>query len=123
MANASILSVVSDLFFVAKMNETAKQLGITLKNVSSEAVLLEKAKEKPALIVFDLNFSAMRPVELIAKLKADAELREIPLLAFLSHVQVDLQKAAREAGCDEVMPRSAFSADLPRILQRAANGG
>lgn len=122
MTDTKIISVVGDLFFVAKINETAKQLGITLKNVTSEALLLEKAKDKPALIVFDLNFSAMRPVELIAKLKADSELRDIPLLAFLSHVQVDLQKAAQAAGCDEVMPRSAFSANLPRILQRSANG-
>jgi CheY-like chemotaxis protein len=116
MANANILAVVGDLFFVAKINETAKQLGVTLKNVTNEAVLMERAKDKPALIIFDLNYSAMRPVELISKLKADAALKDVRLLGFLSHVQTDLKTAAEAAGCDEVMPRSAFSANLPEIL-------
>jgi len=43
------------------------------------------------------------------------------LLGFLSHVQVDLQRAAIAAGCDEVMPRSAFSANLNQILSRESN--
>jgi hypothetical protein len=38
-------------------------------------------------------------------------------LGYLSHVQSELKKKAEETGCDVVMPRSAFSKNLPRILK------
>ena len=119
----TILAVVTDLFFSVKINEAAKRAGVTLKYVTSEKDLLEKAKADPALIIFDLNFEAVRPIELIVKLKGTAELKHIALLGYLSHVQTDLQKLAQEAGCDTVMPRSAFSMDLNKILMRYAGAG
>ena len=119
----TVLAVVNDLFFSAKINEAAKRAGVTLKYVTSEKDLLEKAKADPALIILDLNFEAVRPIELIGKLKATAELKHIGLLGYLSHVQTDLQKLAQEAGCDTVMPRSAFSMDLNKILMRYAGAG
>jgi PleD family two-component response regulator len=119
----TILAVVTDLFFSVKINEAAKRAGVTLKYVTSEKDLLEKAKADPALIIFDLNFEAVRPIELIVKLKGTAELKHIALLGYLSHVQTDLQKLAQEAGCDTVMPRSAFSMDLNKILMRYAGTG
>ena len=44
----------------------------------------------------------------------------ISILGYLPHVQTDLQKLAREAGCDTVMPRSAFSLNLSQILVQHA---
>jgi len=55
-------------------------------------------------------------LELIGKLKGDAALKHISLLGYLSHVQAELKMKAQEAGCDVVMPRSAFSMNLPQIL-------
>jgi CheY-like chemotaxis protein len=120
MSNPKVLAVVNDLFFASKINEAAKHAGVQLIYVTNEAALLEKAKDNPALIIFDLNFTAAHPVELIAKLKGDPASKQIRLLAYLSHVQVDLMKAAEEAGCDEVLPRSAFSMNLPQILKSHA---
>ena len=58
MTNPKVLAVVNDIFFSAKINEGAKQAGVQLVYVANEAALLEKAKDNPALIIFDLNFSA-----------------------------------------------------------------
>jgi hypothetical protein len=44
--------------------------------------------------------------------KSDEATREISTVGFLSHVQKDLAVAAREAGCDRVVARSAFTKDL-----------
>jgi hypothetical protein len=44
-------------------------------------------------------------------------LKETAVLGFLSHVQHDLKAAAAEAGCDRILPRSAFTAELPDILR------
>ena len=116
MANVTVLAVVSDLFFSAKINEAAKRAGVTLEYVTAEKDVLEKARSNPALIILDLNFDAVRPVELIGKLKGNADLKHIRLIGYLSHVQTELKMKAQEAGCDQVMPRSAFSMNLPQIL-------
>ena len=116
----TVLAVVSDLFFTAKINEAAKKAGVKLQYVTTEKDLLEKAKTHPALIIFDLNFDAVHPLKLIGKLKGNAELKHISLLGYLSHVQAELKLKAQETGCDMVMPRSAFSMNLPQILKRHA---
>jgi ActR/RegA family two-component response regulator len=112
----TVLAVVNDIFFQAKISGAAKQAGVTLKYVTTEKDLFEKARMNPAFVVFDLNFTAVAPIALIEKLKSDPALRGIRLLAYLSHVQTDLQKMAIAAGCDEVMPRSAFSMNMNRIF-------
>ena len=44
--------------------------------------------------------------------------RGTSVIGFLSHLQGDLKAKAMEAGCDMVMPRSAFSQNLPNLLRR-----
>jgi DNA-binding NarL/FixJ family response regulator len=119
---AKVIAMVGDIFFGAKISAAAKQVGVALEYAGNEAVLMEKAKSNPSLIIFDLNQTSSQPLDLIAKLKSDAALKEIPVVGFLSHVQTDLAAAAKQAGCDQVMPRSAFSANLPEILQKGAAG-
>lgn len=116
---AKIVAVVDDLFFGAKISETARQLGAELQLVrAADFSPARLANGSPALVIVDLNAGSANPVELVRQLKSDAELGRLPVIGFLSHVQVDLQRAAQQAGCDEVMPRSKFSATLPEILRR-----
>jgi CheY-like chemotaxis protein len=58
-------------------------------------------------------------MDLARRLKADQQLRSIPLLGFFSHVQTELQCQAEAAGFDRVIPRSAFSKYLGEILSGA----
>ena len=119
--NKRVLAVVSDLFFSAKITEAAKRAGVHVEYVTSGKELIPKAKESlPTLIIFDLNYEAADPLKLISKLKASSELKQISLIGYLSHVQVELKAKAQESGCDMVMPRSAFSVNLPQILKRHA---
>jgi PleD family two-component response regulator len=113
-----VLAVVSDLFFSVKLTDAAKRCGLALEFVKDPAELLEKAKEKPTLIVFDLNFDAMEPLKLIAKLKGQPATKGISLLGYVSHVQGELKQSAQEAGCDMVLARSAFSQSLTQIFKR-----
>ena len=113
-----VLAVVTDLFFSVKLSEAAKRNGLALEFVKEGKDLLEKAKEKPSLIVFDLNFEAANPLQLIAKLKGNSETRGISLIGYLSHIQAELKQQAQEAGCDMVMARSALSQNLLQIFKR-----
>src|SRR3990172_1835020 len=114
-----VLAVVDDLFFVSKLQETARQVGAEVRVVRAADFRAESLRgAKPALAVFDLNATSANAVGLIRQMKADAELKEIPVIAFLSHVQVDLQRAAQAAGCDQVLPRSKFTTELPALLRQ-----
>ncbi len=118
----SVVAVVDDLFFVSKLQETARQVGAQLVTVRAAAFHLDDLRQqKPALIIFDLNTTSGNAVELVRQLKSDAELKEIPVIAFFSHVQVELQRAAQEAGCDQILPRSQFTATLPQLLRQAVS--
>jgi PleD family two-component response regulator len=113
-----VLAVVSDLFFSVKITDAAKRAGMTVELIKDAHEVLIKAKAKPSVIIFDLNFEDVKPLDLIAKLKASAEYKGVSLIGYLSHVQGELKQAAQEAGCDMVMARSAFSQNLPQILKR-----
>ncbi|MGA8366744.1 MAG: hypothetical protein ACLQMT_02280 [Candidatus Acidiferrales bacterium] len=114
---AQVVALVDDLFFQAKLAETAKQLGVEFSACSTpDALVAEVAKGAAKLVVVDLN-ARDHPLEAIERLQAAG--LTIPLIGFLSHVQQDLAERARAAGCREVMPRSKFTRDLATILARA----
>jgi len=121
-ATSRIFSFVDDLFFQAKIQETARKLNVKVEFVKSEHDLTERIKqngeEKPSLIIFDLNSSSVKPLSLIPKLKN--KLKKTSVIGFLSHVQGDLKQKAHEVGCDMVLPRSAFSQNLAQLLRRHA---
>src|SRR5882762_1406549 len=73
----------------------------------------------PALIIFDLNGNTTKPLVTIPKLKAKFK-KQTSILGFVSHLQGELKVKASEVGCDSVMPRSAFSQNLPNLLRRYA---
>lgn len=121
MESKKVLAVLEDLFFTVKINEAAKRAGLPIAFVKSEQDVLERARDQPSLIILDMNFLGLDPLNLIRKLKADEQTRRINLIGYLSHVQGELKQQAQEAGCDMVMPRSAFSQNLPQILKRHAS--
>lgn len=120
-APTKIFFFIEDLFFIAKIQETARKLGVKIAFIKNDkesiAQLTGKDEEKPGLIVFDLNNANAKPLTLIPKLKAKLK-RSTSIVGFLSHLQGDLKAKATEAGCDTVMPRSAFSQNLPNLLRR-----
>lgn len=115
-----ILVAVDDLLFSSKIRATAKQAGVELTFARSPGEILEQARAiRPALAIFDLNSGKTDPIATIAALKADPALASIPTLGFASHVHTDLIAAARQAGADQVVPRSAFAGKLAEILLSA----
>jgi CheY-like chemotaxis protein len=112
-----IIAIVDDLFFASKIRGTGEQVGVTTSFPRTVgAVIAGVAQDKPSLILCDLHSQRIDAVELAKKLKADEGTRDVPLIGFFSHVQTDLQRAAIEAGFDQVIPRSVFARDLVKIL-------
>ena len=120
-APTRIFAFVDDLFFLAKIQEVSRKLNVKVEFVKSEKDITEKTgenpEEKPSLIVVDLNSNSIKPLPIISKLRSRYK-KPTSIVGFVSHVQGDLKMKAQEAGCDVVMPRSAFSQNLPNILRR-----
>ena len=115
-----VLVVVEDLLFTVKISDAAKRAGLTAEFVKSEADVFDRVKDKPRLIILDLNANSVEPLKLITALKSDDNTKGISLIGYLSHVQGELKQQAHDAGADMVMARSAFSQNLPQILKRHA---
>ena len=113
-----IIAIVDDLFFAAKIRGTAEQVGATAKFPRTiEAAIEAVANDHRSLILCDLHAQRIDPNDLARTLKSDDKTRDIALVGFFSHVNVELQRTAIEAGFDRVIPRSVFARDLVQILR------
>jgi CheY-like chemotaxis protein len=116
------VALVEDLLFLSKIHETAKAVGVTVNTGDTRSCVASIAAARPQGILLDLNSRMLGAVDCVRALKADRATRQIPILGFVSHVQSDLIAAARNAGCDLVLGRSAFRQRLPDLLRKLASG-
>jgi CheY-like chemotaxis protein len=107
---------MDDLIFQMKVAETAKHLGVEFKVAANAEILAGMLEPPTKLILIDLN-SKSDPVATIVRLRATE--KELPIISFLSHVQVDLAAHAKAAGSTQVLPRSTFTQNLASILAAA----
>lgn len=115
----TVLVVVNDLFFLSKIQQTLEQGRYTpLVIHTEEAALLAAREHHPCLVLLDMGMQTPDPLRLIAALKGDPDLRAIPVLAYLSHVDRQRWRQAEALGCDRVVARSEFSARLPDLVDR-----
>ena len=101
-------ALVTDLFFKAKIAETARQLGVEIvfaKNIGE----IFGAK----LVIVDLEKFGAGVVPEIKKANLKAK-----IVGYLSHVQVELKKQALENGCGLVLAKSEFSKRLAELLTK-----
>ena len=116
-----ILAVLDDLMFSSKIRTTAGQLGIAVTFArSADAALAEMRATPPSLVILDLNNTRTSPLTLVADMKRDPALASVKTVGYASHVQTDVIDAARRAGVDAVMARSAFTQQLAEILRSAS---
>jgi CheY-like chemotaxis protein len=139
---AAIVSFIGDLFFLSRIDRAAEDLDLELISIESAAsispefggedpnrpgealtgvdgaLIRRLTSHRPGLLVFDLNNAAVPWRRWIALLKSSPATRRIPLLAFGSHMDVETMTAAREAGADEVVARSRFTSELPKLIHK-----
>jgi CheY-like chemotaxis protein len=115
-----VLALVDDLMFRSKIKSTAAPLGVAVTFAgSSDAALTAMRAARPALVILDLNNPRTDPLGTISAMKKDPALTSIPTVGYVSHVDVATIDAARAAGVDDVLARSAFSMRLAELLSRA----
>jgi CheY-like chemotaxis protein len=116
MQPEKISLVVDDMFFAAKINAAAGAAGRAVERIRSREQLEQLAAAPPLLVIVDLKADSLDPMQAITFLKSHNELRAIPVVAFVSHVQTETIRRAQAAGYDFVLPHSAFTQMLPDIV-------
>lgn len=116
----TILLLVPDLFFQARIETAARRMGLrVLKAVTWKAALEVAKKTPPAGVVLDLGApAAAGPFKFLEKRRADRALAGMRTLGFLDHVRADLAEKARKAGCSTVVTKNALSLDTDGYLRR-----
>ncbi|HKP45379.1 MAG TPA: hypothetical protein VJT50_02165 [Pyrinomonadaceae bacterium] len=113
----TVIAVIDDMFLASKVRATAKALGMVAAFPRGlDALRSSIADNVPDIIVVDLQHAKVDPIELGAELKANEKLAGTPVVGFFSHVEAELQRKAVQAGYDQVMPRSVFFTELPKVL-------
>ena len=114
------LLLCDDLIFASKVTATARAHGLSVRVARSpEQLAVLAAREWPAGVVLDLHVPGLDVAEVVRLFRGQEPVPR--LVGFGSHVDAERLRAARLAGCDLVLPRSAFVAkletDLPAWLQ------
>lgn len=116
------LAVCADLLFAARIRAAGAQAGMPVETLSRGDPLERARALGPGLVLLDLDTRWLDAPAFIRSLKADPALGAVTVVAFVSHVREDAIGAAREAGADRVLARSAFVRQLPDLLRAAAGG-
>ena len=118
METGSAIGVVlsDDLMFSSRITGTARSLGLTIKPARTIEILENHVRQaSPCCVILDLAFPTLQLADLLDWLrKSCAPMPRV--VAYGSHVDAAGLKAAWDAGCDVVLPRSAFVEQLPHKL-------
>ena len=105
-----VLAVVKDLFFVARIRETARLANVPLKFARTRDELRAALDEGPRLVLIDLTGG----FDYEAMFSALGETRP-PVLAFTTHALAK-QTQPWHARCDRVVTKETLTAELPQLL-------
>jgi len=110
------LLLSDDLIFTSRVTGTARAAGLAVKAARAVEALEALARQQhPTCVLVDLANPGLELPELLSRLRAVCP--QMPrVVAYGSHVDAAGLRAARAAGCDVVLPRSAFVEQLPLEL-------
>ena len=131
---------VADLMFTMKIENVARHAGFDLRWLTENGDTGDGAAEglgerlngrlgqlfqtitqiQPALLLFDLENSAVPWEQWIPAFKTSPATRRIPILCFGSHRNVEQMKRATEVGANQVVARSKFVADMAALFHKHA---
>lgn len=109
------LAILDDLFFVARIQGTAKACGATLEIAPPARALERVAALRPGRVLVDLH-ATLDLDALVAGIRSAAGGSHVRITGFYSHVDGETRRRALAAGVDDAMPRSAFVTKLPELL-------
>jgi CheY-like chemotaxis protein len=112
-----VVAAVGDLIFGARIRAAAEQGGVRLRLARTIDELCSAAAGA-RLVLIDLDARWLDGADAVSRLRAAPQTAAVHIVAFVSHVRIDAIEAARAAGADRVLARSAFVKELHTLLGR-----
>ena len=85
---------------------------------NGEEALAAIAKARPDLILMDIQLPVMDGYAATRRIKTDPALKSIPIIAVTSYALSGEEKKAREAGCDDYVPKPYSPRQLLAKIRR-----
>lgn len=83
--------------------------------VDGEDGLQACRRQRPDLVLLDMSLPVKDGWQVAAEMKADADLKSVPVIALTAHAMADDRQRALAAGCDDYDTKPV---DLPRLLAK-----
>jgi PleD family two-component response regulator len=114
----TILVGVTDIFFYTKVRDAMISKGYKIERARTQQDIADKASAtSPSAVILNLNDETLDAFQALETLKADTQLKNLPILAFANHEEVDTFNRARALGVTKIVSRNEFSARLKDLLE------
>jgi len=110
-AAGGVVAVVKDLFFVARIRETARLAGVPLTFARTPDEVRATLAAAPRFVLLDLTAGLDHEAILGA-----AEAAGVPVLAFTTHA-LARQTQPWHSRCERVVTKETLTAELPTLLR------
>jgi DNA-binding NarL/FixJ family response regulator len=118
-----VVVALADLFFASKVRALAGPIGVRVVVRSRPSGLIDVIRaEHAGLVLIDLELRSPDLLPTLREIRSRPELAAVRLVGFASHMNRAAFDAARDAGVEQAMARSAFVRDLPALLASALDG-
>ena len=113
-----VLVAVTDIFFYTKVRDALLPRGYKLERARSQADVAEKALvSKPAAVILNMNDETVNAFQALEMLKADPQFKNIPVLAFANHEEIDTWNRAKALGVTKIVSRNEFSSRTKELVE------
>jgi len=104
---AKTILIVEDNALVMKVYNTAlASLGCAIVQARNAQEAMDRARQsKPDVVVMDIMLPGVSGLDITRQLKADPELKDIPVIAVTTLAAAGDQAKIKEAGCDAYLPK------------------
>jgi DNA-binding response OmpR family regulator len=114
----TVILLTVDLTVVSRVQGAAAKTGAAVRVAANEEAAIELcAAESTELLIVDLSAASLDIKTLVEQVRKSAIVRP-RIVAFGPHVHEDRLAAARGAGCDQVISRGGFFAQLDSMLRQ-----
>ncbi len=114
-----LVALVPNLMFATRIEDAARALNAVVLSPNDRAAFLAALRDGARLVLIDAGASHVPWLDWVGAAKDDPSTEGVPIIAFGSHVDVELRQRALGAGVDRYLARSNFSDGLHEIIAAA----
>ncbi len=120
-ARRGLYALVRDMAAASRIVKSAGALHVAAQNFDRAQTLLDHArKEKPCLVIVDLETCEVEAFQVLKELRESADLKGVPVVGVVTQAKSMLKPEAEKAGCLRVYLKTEFGRVLPDLIARYA---